>query len=653
MNPTFEQLMEAAGRAHDAGDAESARALVQEAKRVRGQPEASKSSLGYEFSDYAPGYGPVQQEDGSYTHPTTAPRQDRFGDTVADAVERPWEMTKTFARGLADQSQSPTNAALPGWVPMRGTVAGVGDLAMTGVGLLGTGLAAGAGLAGEMFGGSPTNEKKLARDLIMASQVAVPELAGVSGTARATGTAANAGERAMRPATAAQRSARAADDLGITPSLGMTGRTGATAAAGLEKVPLAGNLIARDASRAVGEVEGAFAKIRSGVGRAMGSEGAGQVLQRGLEGFVKGFKETSTRLFNAVDEAIPSDRRFPVANTSARLDDAKAVFEGNPELAQRLGLNNWDAVVKEAQTNGVTWNALKQFRSSVGEAIGNLEAGKQGGSLSSENLSRLKSLYGALTEDMQSAARSVGADALQAWTRANNHYRSGAQRIERSLDKTIHADSPERAWDAFSRLLQQDRSSSDIARVRDIKQSLERSDWDIVSASIVDRMGRAPAGQQNATGSTFSPAAFLTNWNKLDQQAKRLLLPEDARLEFEKLAQVAERVKSANVERNFSNTGTAVGWLATIFGSAADMGTTATALGGATLTAKGMTSPVFLRAMNRAARGDLRAMRAMANGNGPFAADAQTVLRLTAAEAATGGPAANTDAPSLPSAAVR
>lgn len=625
---TIEDLLRAAKKAHEAGDADSARKLVQAAKGMMpAQPQMAAT--------------PPRVEDWQ----ATPPRPNRFGDVIADATEAPLAAMKTFGAGLMDQSKSPTMAALPEGMPMRGVVAGLGDLGGAALSGLGAAYGFGAGLVGEVVGGDPTQERKLASDLMMMGEVAVPELAGVSGTIRAAGAAARGAETASKPATAAQSAARAADDLGITPALGMGGKIRATTAAGLEKVPLTGGVIAKDAERAVGEVEGVFARLRNSIGTASNVAGAGEKLQEGLQGFVGRFKQTAEKFFNVVDQRIPQDRRFPVSATAARIEDAKAIFEGNPELAQRLGLNSWDAIVAEAQANGVTWPALKQFRSSIGEAIGNLESGKQGGSLSSENLSRLKSLYGALTEDMEAAARSVGDDAYTAWRRANNYYKGGAERIERSLDQTIRADNPERAFVAFQNLLSEGRTTSDITRVRQIKASLNRDEWSDVAASIVDRLGRPAAGQQNAAGDAFSPAVFLTNWNKMDPEARRLLMPEDVRIEFEKLAEVAGAMKAANLERNFSNTGTAAGWLATIFGSAADMGTTATALAGSYVSAKALTSRTFLQALNRAARGDTKALRAMANGNNPFKQDAAEVLRLIAADAAVGDPANTTTQP--------
>ena len=637
---TVEELLRAAKNADAAGDTDAARKLVQAARGMMAPPAKYREETMPAAQAPPPAYDGVSAV-------ATPPRRDTFGDTIADATEAPLAATRAFGAGLMDQSRSPTMQALPAdWNPrVKAMVAGAGDLGGAALGVLGTGFAFGAGAVGEAVGGTPTQERQLARDLMMMGEVAVPELAGVGGTVLAAGRAAKAAETLSQPATPQQEAARAAGDLGITPSLGMGGKVRGMTAATLEKTPLVAERIAKDAERAVGEVEGVFSRIKSGIGKALSPEGAGTALQGGLAKFVENFKATSGRFYDAVDEAIPKDRKFTLDTTANALASAKAVFEGNPELAARLGLNRWDAVVSEAQANGVSWDALKQFRSSIGEAIGSMESGKQGGSLAGEDLSRLRRLYGALTEDMTAAAQSVGDDALKAWRRANDHYSAGSKRITESLDQTIRANSPERAFEAFSALLQRDRSTSDLTRVRKIKASLGEEEWNTVSASIVDRLGRPPAGQQNAAGDAFSPSVFLTNWNKMDAEAKRLLLPEAAREELEQLAKVAERVKASGAERNTSNTGTVVA--AGAVGSAlyAAPITTTLLAGGTYLTARAMTSPVFLRALNNAARGDAKALSAMANGNGPFAVDAKTILQMTAAEAAQGDPANSPNSP--------
>ena len=111
-----------------------------------------------------------------------------------------------------------------------------------------------------------------------------------------------------------------------------------------------------------------------------------------------------------------------------------------------------------------------------------------------------------------------------------------------------------------------------------------------------------------------------------------MLLPESARQELNKLASVAERARAAGAERNHSNTGTVV--TAAGMGGALPYapGTIAGLLVGANVTSRFMTNPVSLRALNSLAKGNDKPLRQLASGDGAFTRDAQTILRLMAAE---------------------
>ncbi|MFV1549490.1 hypothetical protein VXL03_05130 [Phaeobacter sp. A90-2a-3-a] len=619
---TFQELMRAAVNAENAGDEDAARQLVGMASKLRsGQGQQKPLDMVAQPPSIGVNTDPV------------SPQVDRFGDTISKATKQPYEAMTAYAKGVMDQSASPTMQAMPEWMPeaLEGPAARVGDAAMTGLSALGTAYAFGAGAVGEALGGSPANERKLARDLMMMGQVAVPELAGVSGAVRAAGTASRAQRRASVPATPVQETARAAQDLGITPSLGAGGKMRAQAAAGLEKVPFAGRHIERDAERFVGEVERTFDRLVGGVGQVRSADDAGTALQSGLGKFVKDFRERSERLYSEVGKNIPADTVVQSPNTLRMIREAIEPFEGSPEIRRRLGLDAWAAMASDLES-GVSWQAASNLRSSLGKSIGKIN-----GPMADMDQGRLKQAYAMLTDDLEAAATAAGPEAAKAWRRANTYYSRGARRISEDLDKTISAQSPERAFEAFRGMAMRGRSTADANRMYKIKSSMPAHEWSEVSATIIDRLGRARAGAQDAGGEAFSPSTFLTEWSKLTPEAKSVLLPQSVRTELQKLAQVAEGAKRANVERNHSNTGTTTAQLAVVAGSAIDVGVTAGALLGANVSAKAMTSPRFLNAMNKAAAGNRRPMEALARGNSEFAQDALTILRVSSADTAAIG----------------
>ena len=620
---TYEDFLRAAANAQKAGDISARDRLLGQASKMRGQATTAPTDQGYALP-----FDPVTGATGPATPPAVigvsagdlpfrdSYNPDRLGDTFFKMIEAPKEATKHYASQVVAPDRSPLQR--------------LGDAGMTALGARGTVSAGVSGAIGEAFGGDQFGEMRLARDLAAAQEVAIPELAGFSSVQRVAGSAGKKIIKTDGPSLT-EKAAQAAHDLRITPSLSMSGKAGAMASAFLEKTVLTGARLGRDTARAAAEIEGAAHRITGMIGKADGPYGAGTALQAGLRDHVQRVKARSGQMYAAVAKEIPPDTRMSLDITHTSMASLKEAFKDNPELAQKLGLNQWDAVLKEAGKNGISWDAATQFRSSVGEAIGSLS-----GPLADQSQGRLKALYGSLTADMERTAKASGTKAYQAWERANTYYKRSAERIEKQLDGTISAKSPERAFELFYSAALGDRSSSDLGRLTAIKASLKPGEWRDVSASIVDRLGKATPGQQGAAGDTFSPATFLTNWNKMAPDARRILLPEDARTELEKLMSVAEAAKRGGLERNTSNTGSIVTGVALANAGFAAPITTALASGALTLSARGLTDPWFLRALNDAQRGNPKAIAAMAAGNGPFKADASEVVRLLAAHSASG-----------------
>ena len=64
------------------------------------------------------------------------------------------------------------------------------------------------------------------------------------------------------------------------------------------------------------------------------------------------------------------------------------------------------------------------------------------------------------------------------------------------------------------------------------------------------------------------------------------------------------------------------------------LGQTALIAGGAFLSAKALTSPIMLKAVNKATAGDFGQLRKLAREDGPFGSEAATLLRLVGADQA-------------------
>jgi hypothetical protein len=262
---------------------------------------------------------------------------------------------------------------------------------------------------------------------------------------------------------------------------------------------------------------------------------------------------------------------------------------------------------------------------------------------------RLKAIYGKLSDDLRAAAEAAGPEAAQAWNRAQTYTRVSEQRINSAFGKILKADTPERAYSILTNYAAEGQSGSNITALKRVMQSLPEDDRAVVAGTIIRRLGRAGNGAQNAEGDAFSPSVFLTNWNKMNPEARHSIarngLDDGVGDDLMKLAKVAEGWKKSGADRNHSNTagtvaqiGLASGVLGALFGGGSPMagaGLIAGA-GAANVSARFLTNPRVLHALNRlAATGEATALQQIAAGKGvtpEIAAEAAAILRLEAGE---------------------
>ena len=170
---------------------------------------------------------------------------------------------------------------------------------------------------------------------------------------------------------------------------------------------------------------------------------------------------------------------------------------------------------------------------------------------------QIRSMYGALSQDMENAAlvhdlRNGPSNQLNrpssasgALTRANDIYSGGLARQERTAPFANNP-VPEAGFDAMAKT-----PAKALSTFNAIKKSILPSTRGSVAATIIDDLGTASPGSQTAAGDGFSPATFLTNWNKLTPAGRQALFsgfPNAA----EAHAQVAAIADAADMMRQNS-----------------------------------------------------------------------------------------------------
>lgn len=357
--------------------------------------------------------------------------------------------------------------------------------------------------------------------------------------------------------------------LSLTPgSMGIMGENRLAALAGLQ-----------------GKAEG----LRNKLHPVHGAAEAGAGIQRDLTGpFKDRITSTYGLLNDRVEQAVGANTPIPVANSIAKANalttpvpgaeatssnfvnsriakigkDLAADAGGKPATAtpsKVLGADGKPAfTVTTPATNpqGVPFSAIKNVRTRIGQEAASSEI------MGTPQQGEFKQLYGSLSQDMKAGVALSdllnGTKGSQALERANRYYSNAMARTE-ALGNLASRSTPEGAYNSVANSLSS--GPTTFGRVRNAVTTDTRQK---IVATIVDDLGRATPGQQNADGSEWSPRTFVTNYNRIDPAARKELfkrLPggEQYARDLETIAKASDMVnQGAKVMANPSGTAAAV-----------------------------------------------------------------------------------------------
>lgn len=395
-------------------------------------------------------------------------------------------------------------------------------------------------------------------------------------------------------------------------------------------------------------IEGIANRLARGADKAT----AGRVVEKGITGeggFLDRFKIRSRRLFDSLSEDIAlgvPEGRVTVDNTLKTFEEITGRFEGAEALRNVFG-NARIVQMKEAMETAawgapssataklggeavtdpkllnqlrqaapdlfgggdgrVPYTALKDVRTAVGDMLADNSL------IADAPKGQLKQLYRAITQDMEDAARAAGPEVYRKFQRANRFYQEGQDLIERTLQKAANQDYPEKL---FNYTLSGSKDGAN--RILDIRRSLQPQEWEILAGAQLRLMGRAQNSAQDAAEEVFSTETFLTNWARMDKEAKRAMFSgtkyKGMWRELNDVAEVFSRIREGSSAlknpsgsaRSMANILAYTGAIGGIVDSAARgggilMGLAPLALGmtAANASARLMTSPGFIRWLSR------------------------------------------------------
>lgn len=439
----------------------------------------------------------------------------------------------------------------------------------------------------------------------------VPALAKAGEAAKVIGNAVNpinattsavsrAAPAAVRALVDQQQMAQRLADLkagGIdNPSLGLA--TGSKFVSGLENLlsqtPGAMGLYERAQAANVAGMRAKAEGIRDAISPEYGPVVAGEAIQGDLKGSFRNRVNTTTRMLNdrvadnvgpdfytypenaldtargmsAINPAAPAtsqalqNRRIAGIADDLSSDVLGTPIPGDPLMNAPTRYQRADGQVMDTPP-GIPFATLKNLRTSIGEEANSPAI------LGTPEGAQFKRLYGAMSQDMREGVgaadrQNAGVDigpllpsqqpATMALNRANTFYSRAATRAE-DLNGIANRDTPEGAYGAVASSLKSGPTVYERLRGAITPEARQK-----VVASVVNDMGYAAPGLQNADGSVWSARSFLTNYNRLDPDARGALFTRlpGGQLYADNLAKVAKAAEmmgdSAKVWANPSGT---------------------------------------------------------------------------------------------------
>lgn len=367
--------------------------------------------------------------------------------------------------------------------------------------------------------------------------------------------------------------------------------------------------------------------------------GAQQIQNKAIEGQAEDLKSSVAKLIpdasasptsagQAVKEGLAA-WKDNFLETWRKLDGRTAKLLGNPTVQAtktQETLNSISNKIKDPELNAIFQNPkIQAIKDAIDKRGGQVdtdtliqlrqEIGKQAANTFSQLKSdigggELKALYGAISEDIKTAAAGKGPEVLAAIEKQNAYYKAGSDRIRAYYGRLSKQADPDKV---FSMLDSQSKQGS--VGVRTVMKALPQDARDEVISAVLQRIGKAKASVQGSSGEVFSPETLLTNWNKYTPEAKRALFAGSSNPELltnmDKLAKAASILReSGKVLGNPSGTGAVLTNFGTIGALVFKPIETMTIIGSSAAGVYLMTKPEFLRWAVQAAKLDVNQMGA-------------------------------------------
>lgn len=337
-------------------------------------------------------------------------------------------------------------------------------------------------------------------------------------------------------------------DAGVTnPTLGLASGNnflGGTETI-LQSIPGSMGIFARARDAAIGGLQNTASRAAETASQNRGTRASGQAIQDDLANFYDrtvrpGYVRLNDRAEGVIGTNTPVQVRNAIA-TSSRLSTPNPGAPATSGSMIQPRMTQWNASLRSDQggspaytdgvgmyhpaipPTGIPYGVVKGLRTSIGDEARSKDI------VGTPAQAQIKSMYGALSDDMRDAA--VQSDlssgrilqihtpgsATGSLARSNDFYSSGMDRIKRT-EPFANKVAPEDTMKAM-----ENAAKENVSTLQAVKKSVTPETRGSVAGTIIEKLGRATAGNQNDVGDVFSPQTFLTNWNKMTPKAREEL----------------------------------------------------------------------------------------------------------------------------------
>lgn len=354
-------------------------------------------------------------------------------------------------------------------------------------------------------------------------------------------------------ASETEQAIRQAREIGVDlPSYTLgEGDTGKMLASGLSSVPFGSGPISQATKTALEQTGEAASKVFQETGAATPAM-AGTLAETNIQNWIKGSSAAQLdAAFKDMSDVVPPSSDTVLGNLRGKVDSILAARKGARLPSEESRATD---IVKDALADPtpMTFENARRLRTEIGNRLSNIY--RLPGSV---DTGELKTLYGALTKDLEDAARKTGGEeGVSAFRRANRMtdvIRGQQSRLAKIIGVKEGTYSPEQILGNIEKLARTG-NKGDVNRLMLARKAVNPNDWQTISSGIIGKLGRDNEGN-------FSPNLFMTGYNKMAPNARDVLFGTSGtpvRKSLDAIEQVSYRLRDAMKFANTSKTSHAI-----------------------------------------------------------------------------------------------